>query len=45
MGGRGDGHQEAARRTLNMYSEWRVERLIFEIRENAEHWNIRGWHQ
>jgi len=39
-GGRGEGHREAARATVKLYSEWRVERLRFEIGENAEQWSI-----
>lgn len=42
-GGRGEGHREAARTTMNLYSEWRVERLKFEIGENTTEWSIRSW--
>ena len=43
VGGKGHGHREAARTTINLYSEWRVERLLLEIGENVEYWNIQDW--
>ena len=45
MGGRGEGHREAARATINLYSEWRVERLRLEIGDSVEDWSIREWEQ
>lgn len=41
--GGGEGHREAAKKTANLYSEWRIERLRFEIEDNAEQWSIQEW--
>lgn len=39
----GPGHKEAMRATINMYSEWTLERLKFEIGDDAASWSITPW--
>lgn len=36
----GQGHEEARRATINMYSEWKLERLTLEIGVNVESWTV-----
>ena len=42
-GGRGEGHREAAKSTVNLYSEWRVERLSLNTGDNVDQWSITDW--
>ncbi|CAF9941020.1 MAG: hypothetical protein ALECFALPRED_008966 [Alectoria fallacina] len=39
----GPGHKEAMRATVNMYTEWKLERLKFEIGDGAASWSITPW--
>ncbi|KAF6236801.1 hypothetical protein HO173_005092 [Letharia columbiana] len=39
----GPGHKEAMRATVNMYTEWKLERLRFEIGDGAGAWSITPW--
>ncbi len=39
----GPGHKEAMRATVNMYTEWKLERLRFEIDDGARAWSITPW--
>jgi hypothetical protein len=39
----GPGHKAAMRATISMYSEWRIERLKFEISDGARTWSIEAW--
>lgn len=39
----GPGHKEAARATRDMYTEWKLERLRFEIGDGAATWSITPW--
>ena len=39
----GPGHKEAMRATINMYTEWKLERLKFEIGDGAASWSITPW--
>ncbi|KAL8780697.1 MAG: hypothetical protein Q9213_006343 [Squamulea squamosa] len=42
-GSSGEGHKAAMRATINMYSEWQVERLKLTVGDNVEDWNITPW--
>ncbi|KAL6717873.1 hypothetical protein ACLMJK_003958 [Lecanora helva] len=39
----GPGHKTAARKTISMYNEWRIERLKLEIGHGVESWRIGEW--
>lgn len=39
----GPGHKEAMRATMNLYTEWKLERLKFEIGDGAGVWSITPW--
>ena len=39
----GPGHKEAKRATIDMYTEWKLERLKFEIGDGANTWGITPW--
>ena len=39
----GPGHKEATRATIDMYTEWKLERLRFEIGDGASSWSITSW--
>lgn len=39
----GPGHKEAMRATIDMYTEWKLERLRFEIDDGAGAWRITPW--
>ncbi|CAF9941239.1 hypothetical protein IMSHALPRED_002486 [Imshaugia aleurites] len=41
----GPGHRDAMRATINMYTEWKLERLRFEIDDGARAWSITPWEQ
>ncbi|KAL8809254.1 MAG: hypothetical protein Q9223_006685 [Gallowayella weberi] len=42
-GSSGEGHKAAMRATINMYTEWQVERRKLIVGDNAETWNILPW--
>ncbi|KAI4138171.1 MAG: hypothetical protein L6R39_006933 [Caloplaca ligustica] len=42
-GSSGEGHKAAMRATINMYSEWHIERFKLVISDNAKQWNIVPW--
>ncbi|KAL8736195.1 MAG: hypothetical protein Q9166_000350 [cf. Caloplaca sp. 2 TL-2023] len=42
-GSSGEGHKAAMRATINMYSEWQVERRKLIVGDSAEHWDIVPW--
>ncbi|KAI9792614.1 MAG: hypothetical protein M1833_001067 [Piccolia ochrophora] len=42
-GSGGVGHQLAARKTQNMYTEWKIERLRLVIGHDAQSWQIVDW--
>ncbi|KAL8766806.1 MAG: hypothetical protein Q9209_006545 [Squamulea sp. 1 TL-2023] len=42
-GSSGEGHKAAMRATINMYSEWQVERLKLIVGDNVENWDIIAW--
>ncbi|KAM0803915.1 hypothetical protein BDR22DRAFT_784299, partial [Usnea florida] len=39
----GPGHKEAMRATIDMYTEWKLERFRFEIGDGAREWSITAW--
>ena len=39
----GPGHKEAMRATINMYTEWKLERLTLVIGDSIESWTIVNW--
>ncbi|KAL9101096.1 MAG: hypothetical protein Q9163_003611 [Psora crenata] len=39
----GPGHKAAMRATMNLYTEWRIERLKLTIEDNAAGWSIEEW--
>ncbi len=41
----GLGHKEAMRAMVNMYSEWKLERLTLVIGDNVESWSIMDWEE
>ncbi|KAI4129451.1 MAG: hypothetical protein LQ338_002232 [Usnochroma carphineum] len=43
LGGSGEGHKAAMRATINMYSEWHVERFKLVIGGNLGHLDITPW--
>ncbi|KAL8696973.1 MAG: hypothetical protein Q9201_007380 [Fulgogasparrea decipioides] len=42
-GSSGDGHKAAMRATINMYTEWKIERLKLVVGGNVERWEIVPW--
>ncbi|KAI4287204.1 MAG: hypothetical protein L6R35_003540 [Caloplaca aegaea] len=42
-GSSGEGHKAAMRATINMYSEWHIERFKLVIGNNVERWNLSPW--
>ncbi|KAL8968197.1 MAG: hypothetical protein Q9183_002576 [Haloplaca sp. 2 TL-2023] len=43
VGSSGDGHKAAMRATINMYSEWKIERLKLVIGDDVERWELTPW--
>ncbi|KAL8866891.1 MAG: hypothetical protein Q9174_006016, partial [Haloplaca sp. 1 TL-2023] len=43
VGSSGDGHKAAMRATINMYSEWKIERLKLVIGDNVRRWELVPW--
>ncbi|KAL8677078.1 MAG: hypothetical protein Q9186_006458 [Xanthomendoza sp. 1 TL-2023] len=42
-GSSGEGHKAAMRATINLYTEWQVERLKLVVGDNAETWDFLPW--
>ncbi|KAL9609897.1 MAG: hypothetical protein Q9167_005368 [Letrouitia subvulpina] len=42
-GSSGDGHKEATRATMNMYSEWHIERIKLTVTDQAKEWIMVSW--
>ncbi|KAL9011581.1 MAG: hypothetical protein Q9173_003583 [Seirophora scorigena] len=42
-GSSGEGHKAAMRATINMYSEWHIERFKLVVGDNVEQWILTPW--
>ena len=40
---RGPGHKAAMQATMNLYTEWAIERLKLVIEDGAKGWSIEAW--
>lgn len=43
-GGAGQGHRQAMRATVGLYTEWKFERLDLVVQDGGREWDIVEWH-